>query len=377
VKEIRVGTENERDCLVLIREGRGLSINVDTKVSICRDDVVNLVKERIKKYGVKDAEIYIKEFGALDYVIKARLDYALYRFTGRRLKEKACKRKETSRDRLRRSRLYVPGNNPRLLLNAGIFESDCIILDLEDSVPPDQKDSARFLVKEALRNLDFGESEVWVRVNREFLNDDLREILLGNPHGICLPKSEGKEDVKEAEKLIERYESEYGVRGTKLMPIIESAKGVVNLEEIVKSSDRIVAIAFGAEDFTRDIGGEKSWDSLLYARSRLVTVAKAFGVQALDTVYSDINDIDGLIEETKRIIKMGFDGKGAIHPEQIGYIHECFTPSKEDIEYAKKVMKAIEEAKKKGLGAVSLDGKMIDEPVVKRAERILRLGGIL
>ncbi|RLF56936.1 MAG: hypothetical protein DRN25_07280, partial [Thermoplasmata archaeon] len=147
--------------------------------------------------------------------------------------------------------------------------------------------------------------------------------------------------------------------------------------EIVKSSDRIVAIAFGAEDFTRDIGGEKSWDSLLYARSRLVTVAKAFGVQALDTVYSDINDIDGLIEETKRIIKMGFDGKGAIHPEQIGYIHECFTPSKEDIEYAKKVMKAIEEAKKKGLGAVSLDGKMIDEPVVKRAERILRLGGVL
>ena len=108
MKEIRVGTENERDCLVLIREGRGLSINVDTKVSICRDDVVNLVKERIKKYGVKDAEIYIKEFGALDYVIKARLDYALYRFTGRRLKEKDCKRKETSRDRLRRSRLYVP-----------------------------------------------------------------------------------------------------------------------------------------------------------------------------------------------------------------------------------------------------------------------------
>ena len=377
MKEIKVGTENERDCLVVIRENSGLKINVDVKVGICKEDILSLVEERVKEYDIDNAEIHVKENGALDYVIKARLDFALHRFTGKKVKEEAFRREATDRKRPRRSRLYVPGNNPRLLINAGIFESDCIILDLEDSVPFDQKDSARFLVKEALRSLDFGESEIWVRVNREFLEEDLEQILLGAPHGVCVPKSESKDDIKEVEKIVEKYEKEYGIEEVKFMPIIESAKGIVNLEEIAGASRRIVAIAFGAEDFTRDIGGEKSWDSLLYPRSKLVTVAKAFGIQALDTVYSDINDIDGLIEETRRIAKMGFDGKGAIHPEQVRYINECFMPSEEEIEYAKRVMQAIEEAKKKGLGAVSLDGRMIDEPVVKRAERILRLGGIL
>ena len=377
MKEIKVGTENERDCLVVIRENSGLKINVDVKVGICKEDILSLVEERVKAYDIDNAEIHIKENGALDHVIKARLDFALHRFTGKKVKEETFRREATDRKRPRRSRLYVPGNNPRLLINAGIFESDCIILDLEDSVPFDQKDSARFLVKEALRSLDFGESEIWVRINREFLEEDLEQILLGAPHGICIPKSESKEDIKEVERIVERYEKEYGIEEVKFMPIVESAKGIINLEEIAGASERIVAIAFGAEDFTRDVGGEKSWDSLLYPRSKLITVAKAFGIQALDTVYSNVDDIDGLIEETRRIAKMGFDGKGAIHPEQIRYINECFTPSEEEIEYAKRVMQAIEEAKKKGLGAVSLDGRMIDEPVVKRAERILRLGGIL
>ena len=377
MKEIKVGTENERDCLVVIRESSELEINVDVKVDVCKEDILSLVEERVKAYGIDKADIHVKENGALDYVIKARLDFALYRFSGKKLKENAFKRKATNRKRSRRSRLYVPGNNPRLLMNAGIFESDCIILDLEDSVPLDQKNSARFLVKEALRSLDFGESEIWVRINREFLEEDLEQILLGAPHGVCIPKSESKDDIKEVEKIVEKYERGYGIEEVKFMPIVESARGIINLEEIADTSERIVAIAFGAEDFTRDIGGEKSWDSLLYPRSKLVTVAKAFGIQALDTVYSDIDDIDGLIEETRRIAKMGFDGKGAIHPEQVRYINECFMPSEEEIEYAKKVMQAIEEARKKGLGAVSLDGKMIDEPVVKRAERILRLGGVL
>ena len=377
MKEIKVGTENERDCLVILRESDKLEMDVDTKVEVCRDDILSLVEERIRAYGIDKIKVQVKENGALDYVIKARLDFALHRFTGKKVKEEAFKRGASNRERPRRSRLYVPGNNPRLLMNAGIFESDCIILDLEDSVPLDQKDSARFLVKEALKNLDLGETEIWVRVNREFLEEDLEQILLGAPHGICVPKSESKDDIKEVERIVERYEKEYGIEEVKFMPIVESAKGIVNLEEIAGASERIVAIAFGAEDFTRDIGGERSWDSLLYPRSKLVTVAKAFGIQALDTVYSNVDDIDGLIEETRRIAKMGFDGKGAIHPEQVRYINECFTPSEEEIEYAKRVMQAIEEAKKKGLGAVSLDGRMIDEPVVKRAERILRLGGIL
>jgi citrate lyase acyl carrier protein len=171
VREVRAGTENERDCIVSIKECDGLKVEVDVKVDICKDDVFSLVEERVKAYGVDNAHVYVKENGALDYVIKARLDYVLYRFTGKKVKEDAFERRATDRKRPRRSRLYVPGNNPRLLINAGVFESDCVILDLEDSVPLDQKDSARFLVKEALRSLDFGDSEIWVRVNREFLEE--------------------------------------------------------------------------------------------------------------------------------------------------------------------------------------------------------------
>ncbi|MCD6411326.1 MAG: citrate lyase ACP, partial [Thermoplasmata archaeon] len=196
MKEIKVGTENERDCLVILKENDELEINVDTKVEVCRDDILSLVEDRIRAYDIDKIKVQVKENGALDYVIKARLDFALYRFTGKKVKEEAFKREATDKKRPRRSRLYVPGNNPRLLMNAGIFESDCIILDLEDSVPLDQKDSARFLVKEALRNLDLGESEIWVRINREFLEEDLEQILLGAPHGICVPKSESKEDIK-------------------------------------------------------------------------------------------------------------------------------------------------------------------------------------
>ncbi len=377
MKEIKVGTENEKDCLVMVRDGKGVNINVEAKVELTREDIVDVIDECINLYDVDNINITVREFGALDYVIRARTCCALYKFTGKKVKEQVFTREETERDKLRRSRLYVPGNNPRLQINAGIFGSDCIILDLEDSVPPEQKEAARFLVKEALKTLDFEETEVWVRVNREFLEEDIEQVLVGNPHGICLPKSECAEDVKEVERIIEKYEKMYSIKGTKLMPIIESARGILNLEEIAGASDRIVALAFGAEDFTRDIGGEKSWDTLLYARSKLVTVAKSFDIQALDTVYSKIDDIEGLMEETRRIIKMGFDGKGAIHPEQIRYIHECFTPTEEEIEYAKRVMEAIEEAKKRGLGAISLDGRMIDKPIVKRAERILRLGGVL
>ena len=377
MKEIKVGTENERDCLVTVGEGKGVDINVEAKVELTRDDVVDIVGECIDLYDVDNVTVTVREFGAFDYVIRARTCCALYKFTGKKIKENVFIREETERDRLRRSRLYVPGNNPRLQINAGVFGSDCIILDLEDSVSPEQKEAARFLVKEALKTLDFEEAEVWVRVNREFLEEDIEQVLVGNPHGICLPKSECADDIKEVETIIEKYEKMYSMKGTKLMPIIESARGILNLEEIAGASDRIVALAFGAEDFTRDIGGDKSWDTLLYARSKLVTVAKSFDIQALDTVYSRIDDMDGLMDETKRIIKMGFDGKGAIHPEQIRYIHECFTPTKEEIEYAKRVMKAIEEAKRKGLGVISLDGRMIDKPVVKRAERILKLGGVL
>lgn len=255
-----------------------------------------------------------------------------------------------------------------MIHTAGIYGSDCIIFDLEDSVAVDQKDAARFLIKRALCDLDFGDSELWVRVNKDTLNEDLAQVMQGSPHGICVPKVETRGDITQVEDILKGYTGQ-----VKLMPIIESAKGIVNALEIAGASPRIVAVAFGAEDLVRDLGGKRSWDTLFYARSALVMAAKASGVQALDTIYSDVRDDQGLREETLKIVAMGFDGKGAIHPEQITPIHECFAPTPEDIAQARAIIAALQEARKKGLGVASLEGKMIDEPVENRARRILKM----
>ena len=179
---------------------------------------------------------------------------------------------------------------------------------------------------------------------------------------------ESREDIEVIEKIMAEANLD-----CHLMPIIETAKGVANAKEISAASERIVAIAFGAEDYTRDIGAKRTWNSLLYARCQIVIAAKSAGRQALDTIYPNIEDNEGLKEETKKIISLGFDGKGAIHPGQIEIIHECFMPSVEEIEEAKKIIAAIEEVRKKGEGVATVNGKMIDLPVEKKARRILKL----
>ncbi len=318
--------------------------------------------------GDKKDPYHYKENGALDYVIKSRIEAALEKVLGIPITKDPVIRKSTSKSRARRTRLYVPGNNPRMITPAGIYGSDCIIFDLEDSVPVHQKDAARYLVKNALRDLDFGDSELWVRINKNDMERDLFQVLQGSPHGICIPKVETRDDIVAVEQIVEELPGQ-----VKLMPIIESAQGIINAPQIAMASKHIVALAFGAEDLTRDLGGERSWETLLYPRGVLVHAAKAFGIQALDTIYPDTRDEQGLREETKKIKAMGFDGKGVIHPDQIPLIHDCFNPSSEEIMKARAIVKALREAKKKGMGAASLDGKMIDEPVEKKAKKILRL----
>ena len=272
-----------------------------------------------------------------------------------------------------------------MLQNAGLFEADCIILDMEDSVPPEDKTDARFLIKHALKTLDFGKAERLVRINpvsTKFWKKDVEAVVGRNMvETIMVPKSENPEDIKKVDELVTKLEVTLKVKrgSTRLMPIIESALGVVNAYKIATASKRNVALVFGAEDFTRDIGGTRTregWEMLL-AKSQIVLGAKAAGIQALDGIYSDFADIEGLIAETNKAIEMGFDGKGAIHPSQIEPIHATYAPSIEDIEKARKVVQALKDAKLKGVSVAALGGKMIDPPVAAKAERVLMLAKMM
>jgi len=281
--------------------------------------------------------------------------------------------------KIRRTRLYLPGNNPSLIFNAGLFGADTIILDLEDSVPVSEKYDTRIFVRHALEKLDFGRSETSVRINpltTEFGEADLREVLSAKPDMILLPKCETADDVLRAAKIMDEFDAEQTIL---IMPILETAKGIINAHAIATSHQRVQCMAFGGEDFSADIGAKRTaegWESFS-ARSMLVLAARAANVQPLDTVFSDVDDEAGLIASVKQSISLGFEGRGVIHPRQIEPIHHCFAPTAAEIEKAQAIVNAMEEAKAKGLGAVSLGRKMIDPPVAARAERILKLAKMM
>ena len=283
------------------------------------------------------------------------------------------------KDKLRRSRLYMPGNNPYLSQNAFLFGADCIILDLEDSVPPSEKFSSRILVRNILKNVDFGDAEKTVRINplsSPFGRDDIEEIVPAKPDAIFIPKAETADDVRIVDEIVAEIKAKYSIdKEIFYMPIIESAKGVWNAFEIASATENVVLLAFGAEDFTRDIGAQRTRDGReqFVARSLVVLGAKAAGVQASDTVWSDIEDVEGLRKSTIEAKELGFDGKGAIHPSQVDIINEIFSPTPDEIEYAKKVIAAFEEAKARGDGVIAIGRKMIDAPIVARAQRIIKM----
>ena len=239
--------------------------------------------------------------------------------------------------KLRRTRLYLPGNNPKLVFDGSIFDCDCVILDLEDSVSMDNKIDARILVRNALFKLKY-KQETMVRINPLPLGkEDLKEILKTNVDTILIPKVETGEELEEIIKIIDKYESEYKKdKKIKIIPIIETALGLENAFEIA-SYKRVIALTFGAEDYLADLGGQRNYESLFYLRSGILNAAKACKKQALDTVFPDINDEKGLEEETKLIKNMGYDGKGIIHPRQAEIIHKVFTPSTDEfINFKKK-----------------------------------------
>jgi len=281
---------------------------------------------------------------------------------------------------LRRTMLYVPGNNAGMIKDAGIYPTDCIMFDLEDSVSVAEKDSARFLVYEALMKIDYPGKEILVRVNAldsEAGIQDLEAIVRTGKAAIRLPKTETATDVLQCEAMIQHIEKESGMKTgtTKMMAAIESAAGVLNAKEIAAASERLIGIAIGAEDYVTDLKTTRSENGmeLMFGRSMVLLAARAAGIDAIDTVYSDVNNEEGFREEVKLIKQLGFDGKSIINPRQIKTVHEIFTPSHKDIDKSLAILNAMKEANEKGSGVIALNGKMIDKPVVLRAQRILYL----
>lgn len=280
--------------------------------------------------------------------------------------------------RLRRTMMFIPGNNPSMITDGHIYGSDSIMFDLEDAVSLKEKDSARFLVYNALKTIDYGDTETVVRVNgldTPFGKDDFEAMVRAQVDVIRLPKTDTKEDIIEADDLITKIEEEIGLKkGTiGLMAAIESPLGVINAYDIATASDRLIGIALGAEDFVTNMKTNRSPEGieLLAARSNILLATRAAGIYALDTVYSDVNNDEGLYNETKLIKQLGFDGKSVIHPGQIDIVHKVYEPTKKEIDYSMRVLLAIEEAEKRGSGVVSVNGNMVDGPIVDRARRVI------
>jgi citrate lyase subunit beta/citryl-CoA lyase len=281
--------------------------------------------------------------------------------------------------RLRRSLLYVPGNMPSMLQNIPVFPSDAVIIDLEDAVPHGEKDAARRLVRRFLEGHRDRRQEVLVRINpldSGWAHDDLREVLPALPDGVRLPKADTPEVVERLDTLLTELEEELGleVGRFRILPSIESALGVIECMEIAKSSSRLIGLAFGAEDYTAsmEIERTKTGEELLNARARVVWAAKAAGIQAIDSIFADVKDADGLRRETELVKALGYTGKSLVNPRQIEIVHEVFAPKPEEIAHALEVVEAIQRARELGTGVISLGGKMVDAPVVKRAFRTLR-----
>lgn len=362
------------------RDRDGVEIALQSRVEpYYGESILVRARQVLEQLQVEHAYVAIHDEGALPFVISARIEAAVKR-AGlgeglRALPEKLAIPPVSARDRLRRSRLYIPGNEPKYFINAALRNPDAIILDLEDSVHPYEKDAARLLVRNALRAVDFGGSERMVRINQLPLGlADLEEIVPESPDLVLIPKVERPEQVLQVVDQIERVKGRCGVdRPLWLMPILESALGIENAYAIATASENIVALTIGLEDYTADLGVVKTATGTesLYARQRLVNAARAAGVQAIDSAFGDVGDMEGLKQWGLNARAMGFEGMGCVHPLQVQVIHEAFAPTPAEIEKALKIVAAFDDAQQKGLGVVSLGSKMIDAPVVQRALKLV------
>ncbi len=372
------------DCFVSLEltTTGGISINLKSKVEVMFGNAIRKqVAGILDFFGIKNANMEIEDAGALPFVIAARVEAAVKQLiaTGKEylldvIPENTSR---TTKERFRFSRLYLPGNSPKLMINAGIHKPDGIILDLEDAVAPDKKFEARFVVRNALRAVNFYGAERMVRINQIPAGlEDLEYVVPHNVNLILVPKCESANQIKQVNEQIEKIKKAHNIKtDIWLMPIIESALGVMKAFEIASAAGNVVSLAIGLEDYTADLGTKRTNEGTesFFARSMVVNAARAAGIQPIDSVFSDVSDMEALKQNVLKSKALGFDGMGCIHPRQIEVIHKYFAPDETEIEKAKKIVNAFYIAKEKGLGVVSLGSKMIDAPVVKRAQKSIDL----
>jgi len=358
----------------------GIEISLESRVAAYYGAaIMDQAREVLDELGVKHARVAIHDEGALPFVIASRIEAAARR-SGIALGKRSLPQQRplpppSQKDRLRRSRLYLPGSEPKYYINAFLHAPDAVILDLEDSVHDGEKDAARILVRNTLRAVDFGSCERMVRINQLPLGlEDLAEIVSESPDLILIPKVEEPEQIREADRMISDIKARTGIiRTIWIMPILESALGIENAFQVATASENIAALTIGLEDYTADLGVVKTTEGreTQYARARVVNAARAAGVQAIDSVFSDVADMEALRQWAEASRALGFEGMGCIHPGQIRVVHEAFQPTAVEIEKARKVVAAFEEAQSKGLAVVSLGSKMIDPQVVQRALKLV------
>jgi citrate lyase subunit beta/citryl-CoA lyase len=363
------------------RDRGGLEITLESRVKpYYGDSILTQSRQVLESLGVKHARVQVHDEGALPFVISARIETAVKRAglgDGQKaLPDPVALPERSPRDRLRRSRLYLPGSEPKYFINAGVHGPDAIILDLQDSVHHGQKDAARILVRNALRAVDFGACERMVRINQLPMGlEDLAEVIPEAPDLVLIPKTEHSLQVTEVERMISELMARHHLnRPIWLMPIVESALGIENAFAIATTGPNVAALTIGLEDYTADMGVAKTAEGResLYARARLVNAATAAGIQAIDSVFGDVGDLNALRHWAEDSQALGFEGMGCIHPSQIPVVHAAFTPSQPEIDRALKIVAAFEEAQRRGLGVVSLGSKMIDPPVVERAQKLVQ-----
>ena len=285
---------------------------------------------------------------------------------------------------MRRSMLFLPGNNPNMLINGNCLGSDAVIFDLEDAVSPAEKDAARILVRNTMRYMDFRGCEIIVRINSidtAFWQKDIDEILPYKPGLVLLPKTSSAADVLAADAYMTEVEKKLGMEQNTvgLMPLIETAMGVENAFQIATATKRVKALFLGAEDLTADLQCKRTKEGreIEYARTRLVVAARAAGVDVYDTPFTDVNDDEGIVKDATLAKALGFTGKASISPRHVEVINSLFSPTQKDVDYAYEVMDAIALAKEQGKGAIALHGKMIDAPIVARAQQTIAMAQAL
>ncbi len=366
------GDEIRADVQVIVSDSSKLEVSVSSSVEAMYGDAIrDQVTKILAKFDHPNLRIELKDSGALPFVIEARVEAAICQHLNLKLPGIAANQRSVQRIRLRRTRLYVPGNTPKFFTNCALLKPDAIILDLEDAVTDSAKFAARALVRRALSQDLFGQSEVMVRVNPG--NAGLEDIVSVANQGVqtfLIPKVETVAEIEEIDALLTKLGAP-----CQLILLIESAIGVERCFELLSASNRIVGASLGLEDYVLDIGAKRteSQAESAFAQSRLINAARAANVVPLASVFPGFEDLDQVFRYAKTAQSMGCEGVGCIHPSQIRPVHDAFRPSYDEIDAARKVVEAFEQATNDDRGAISVNGRMVDRPVYERAKRTLEL----